>query len=76
MSQANVERAIGLLVTDEHLRHRFARDPRAALASLAVLGIQLTASEVEALVALSPRLLARFAGGIDPRLQKCDLKRG
>jgi len=76
MSQVNVERVIGLLATDESFRRRFAEDARAALASVAVRGIDLTAGELEALVALNPRLLVRFAKGIDPRLQKCDLKRG
>jgi hypothetical protein len=39
-------------------------------------GIQLTASEVKALVALDPRELSRFAEAIDPRLQKTDLEGG
>lgn len=76
MSQVNVERVIGHLATDEGFRSEFARNPRAALGSLIERGYELTAGELEALVTVSPRLLARFAGGIDPRLQKCDLKRG
>ena len=74
MTQANVERVIGQLVTDEAFRRRFARDSRAALEELVPGGILLSHLEVEALLAINLRMLAFCAKGIDPRLLKCDLR--
>ena len=76
MSQNNVERVVGLLATDEAFRQRFAEDPRSTLHGLAQNGISLTVCEQQALAAIDPLELARFAAAIDPRLQKTDLKRG
>jgi hypothetical protein len=76
MSQSNVERVIGLLATDEVLRRRFAEDPRATLEGLVHQGVELTSCEFHALLGISPRRLARFAGALDPRLQKADLQGG
>ena len=73
MSQRNVERVIGRLVTDESLRRRFAQDPQGTLAELAVSGIELTGCERAALGTLDVRQLDRFAEAVDPRLQKMDL---
>jgi hypothetical protein len=75
MSQRNVERVIGLLVTDEGLRHRFLADPKGTLDSLIADGWELNPCEIEALRVLSPRRLAHFAEAVDPRLQKSDLKK-
>lgn len=72
MSQCNVERVIGRLVTDEGFRRRFAADPRAALAEAIERGLELNACEREALAALDPRSIARFADSLDPRIQKID----
>jgi len=76
MSQPNVERVVGLLVTDEAFRRRFAADPQAALRDLAGCGVRLTECEQQALANLDPVELARFAESIDPRLLKMDLKGG
>lgn len=76
MSQAHVERVIGLLATDEVLRLRFARNPRAALLEMVETGMELTPSEFHSLVALDPRALVRFAQAVGPRLQKADLHGG
>jgi len=76
MSQRNVEKVIGLLATDESLRHRFVTDPEDTLASLLQEGLELNPCEIDALRSINPRVLARFAEAIDPRLQKSDLKRG
>ena len=75
MSQVKVERVLGVLVTDEALRRRFAVDPEATLLELTGNGIELTAGERRALATLDHDQLERFAGMIDSRLQKCDLKR-
>jgi hypothetical protein len=76
MSQINVERVIGLLATDEALRHRFIADPRSTLLELIERGTELTACEQWALARLNPQELARFARAIDDRLQKSDLQGG
>ena len=76
MSQLHVERIIGVLATDEALRHRFAADPTATLKELAERGIELTPFELASLACLDPDKLERFARAIDARLQKIDLRRG
>jgi len=70
MSQRNVERAIGRLVTDEKFRRRFESDPVNTLEEMSATGAELTDVEKRALAGLDARLLARFADAIDPRLQK------
>jgi len=76
MSQTNVERVIGVLITDEELRRRFVRDPKATLQHLIDNGVELTFCERQALSRLDPVQLDRFANAIDARLQKSDLKGG
>jgi hypothetical protein len=76
MSQVNVERVIGRLVTDEALRRRFTTDPRATLQDLVNRGVELNPSEVQALLDTDPRILSLCASAIDPRLQKTDLQGG
>lgn len=75
MSQANVERVIGRLATDEAFRRRFAEDRPALLAELAAAGVELTGCERRALEGLDVSAAGRFAAALDPRIQKCDLKR-
>lgn len=74
MSQINVERVIGLLVTDEAFRRRFQADPRATLEALTSNGMELTPCELGALLTIDSRLTSRFADALDPRLQKTDLR--
>jgi hypothetical protein len=76
MSQLNVERVIGVLATDEGLRRRFKKNPRAALLEMMQRGMDLTDGEVRSLSVLDPVDLARFAEAIGPRLQKADLEGG
>jgi len=76
MTQVNVERVIGQLVTDEAFRRRFAKDPRSTLQDLAQRGVELNPCEVQALLCIDPSVLARCAKAIDPRLQKTDLRGG
>ncbi len=76
MSQVNVERVIGRLATDEMARRHFSRNPREALRMMRENGVDLTPSECRSLAALDPGELNRFAGAIDPRLQKTDLEGG
>lgn len=72
MSQHCVERIIGLLATDEGLRRRFRKNPRAALQEMLDRGLELNDCEMASLASLPARELARFASAIDPRLQKID----
>jgi hypothetical protein len=73
MSQVNVERAIGLLATDEGMRRRFACSPRSALEEMERRGLELNECERWALAHLDPRELIRFAESMDSRLQKTEL---
>jgi hypothetical protein len=74
MSQVNVERVIGQLVTDEGFRRRFGDDPSAVLQELLQSGVQLNPCETYALLRIDIRALARAAKAIDPTLQKSDLR--
>ncbi len=76
MSQRNVERVIGRLVTDEGFRRRFAADPQTTLEELRQCGVELNPCELRALVSVDPRLVERLADAIDPRLQKTDIQGG
>jgi hypothetical protein len=76
MSQQNVERVIGQLVTDESFRHRFVMDPYATLYAVMERGVELNECERQALLSLDLRMLVRFANSIDPCLQKSDLRGG
>ena len=73
MSQANVERVIGRLVTDEEFRRRFAGNPSGVLGELTAGGWELTACELRVLAAFDAGIAERFARDIDPRIQKADL---
>ena len=75
MSHRNVELIIGKLATDEALRRRFGVDAAGLLDELTRGGWELTAVEIEALLALDRAALGRFAGVIDGRLQKIDAGR-
>jgi len=59
MSQPCVERVIGALATDEGLRLRFRRNPRAALTEMIAKGMDLTDCEQHSLLRLDPDALAR-----------------
>jgi hypothetical protein len=70
MSQKDVERVIGRLVTDEAFRRRYETDPHAAVMEFIGCGMELTAVELSALVSLDCRVVSRFADALDPRIQK------
>ena len=70
MSQRNVERVIGRLVTDEGFRRRFAVDPAEVLQEMMETGCELTCLEQRAISSIDPDVAARFADAIDPRIQK------
>ncbi len=73
MSQRNVERVIGRLVTDEGFRRRFFENPTGVLRDITCCGLELTDIEVGCLAKIDPRLPSRFAEALDARIQKLDL---
>jgi len=75
MSQRNVEKVIGRLVTDEGFRRRFAADPPAAIQQLVDGGVELNLCERRALAALEPERVALFAEALDPCILKVELGR-
>jgi hypothetical protein len=74
MSQKTVQLLIGQLLTDEELRLRFLRQPRETLTAFREQGLELTTSEIEALVQTDSRLWEATAKRIHPRLQRCTLR--
>ena len=75
MSQRSVEQVIGRLATDEDFRLRFDKGRDAALAEAIANGLQLTPVEQRALLDLDVTACERFAGCLDPRIQKISLWR-
>ncbi len=71
MTQAAVERALGKLVTDEAFRDRFFKEP--AVASFEA-GLTITRVELDALVRLPKKALARLNRLLDNRI--CQLSIG
>lgn len=75
MSQRNVEQVIGKLATDEGFRRKFEVNREAALTETIANGMQLTPVEQRALLDLDVNACERFAGCLDPRIQKISLRR-
>jgi len=73
MSQCNVERVLGKLVTDDGFRRRFTQDPVGTLQELVASGLDLNACERRALEAIDHRRLARFVEALDPCIQKIEI---
>jgi hypothetical protein len=72
MSQRDVERTLGRLLTDAGFRRDFFHDPaRACLA----LGVQLARHEVEALLRVPRRRLTGLSGKLDDRICRLDIER-
>ena len=72
MSQRDVERTLGRLLTDPGFRRDFFRNPARACLEL---GVQLAAHEVDALLRVSPRRLASLAEQLDDRICRFDIDR-
>ncbi len=65
MSQRDVERTLGRLLTDQGFRDLFFVDPGRACV---ICGLQLAAHEVEALLRVPGPALAQFASRLDDRI--------
>ena len=76
MSQKTVERILGKLATDEEFRQRFRSSPRDTIDAACREPECLTSVEREALAAVEPSLLERFADALDPRLQRVRIPTG
>jgi hypothetical protein len=74
MSHRHVEILIGRLLTDEDLRRRFTREPRATLDELQQQGWELTPSEVDALLSPEASVWSEMARRIPSKLQRCSLR--
>jgi hypothetical protein len=73
MTQRHVEIAIGRLVTDEDARRSLRESPAALIDRLKDLGLDFSAAEEAALLAIDPRACERFARTLDPRIHKVSL---
>jgi hypothetical protein len=65
---------IGRLITDEQFRSEFLQDPQKTLLALCDRGLDLSRTEIAALVNTDPTLWARAGDSLDARLQKASLK--
>ena len=71
MSQAAVEKALGKLVTDEAFRESFFQDPAAASFRA---GLELSPAELDALLQLSVKAIAKFSARLDARICRLRLE--
>ena len=74
MAQRIIEMLIGRLITDEEFRSAFLNDPVETLIDLCDRGMDLSKTEIAALVNTDREVWTRTADAIDPRLQKASLK--
>jgi hypothetical protein len=74
LAQRTIEMLIGRLITDEQFRSEFLHDPEKTLLELRDMGLDLSKTEIAALVNTDPTLWSRTGDAIDPRLQKASLK--
>lgn len=72
----SVEILIGRLVTDDEFRAAYCRDPRGVLSGIGALGLELSVSEMRALLDTNVAVWERVAGDIDARLRKAHLPTG
>jgi hypothetical protein len=72
MSQRDVERTLGRLLTDEDFRDEFFLEPGRAYLPL---GIQLTPHEVEALLRVPRPMLASLGARLDDRICRVHIQR-
>jgi hypothetical protein len=70
MSLKTVQLIVGRLVTDEEYRLKFLSDPNRALTTLRDQGVELTPTEIEALIRTDRTLWSDAAARIDAQLQR------
>jgi hypothetical protein len=69
-----VETLIGRLIADEQFREEFLGDPEGTLLGLCSRGLELSRTEIAALVETDPGLWARAAESLDARVLKASLR--
>ena len=69
MAQRVIEMLIGRLVTDEVFRRTFLAAPERTLRDLCEQGLELSRTEIAALVRTDPQLWVRASEAVDPRLR-------
>jgi hypothetical protein len=74
LAQRTIEMLIGRLITDEQFRREFLDNPQKTLFDLCDRGLELSSTEIAALVSTDVSLWKRTAESLDPRLQKISLK--
>ena len=75
MAQRIVEMLIGRLIADEEFRAAFLANPERTLLELCDRGLELSRTEIAALVSTNPVLWSQAADLLDARLQKASLER-
>jgi hypothetical protein len=70
MAHRTIELLIGRLITDEAFRAEFLHQPEVTLLGLRERGLDVSLTEIAALVATDRGLWTRAADALDPRLQK------
>ena len=73
MAQRSIETIVGRLITDEQFRSEFLKSPQDTLDTMRERGLELSRTEMTALINTDPALWAQAADAIDPRLQKVSL---
>jgi hypothetical protein len=76
MAQRVIEMLVGRLVTDEAFRAEFLQSPELTLLDLRDRGLDLSPTEIAALVGTDPAVWASAGERLDPRLRKSQLLRG
>ena len=74
MAQQAVEMLIGRLITDERFRDEFLADPERVLMSLVDRGLELSRTEMAALIHTDREIWTRTADALDPRLQRASFR--
>ena len=74
MAHRVIELIVGRLITDEEFRSEFLISPESTLSALGDRGLELSPTEISALLNTEPGLWVRTADALDPRLQKVSLK--
>jgi hypothetical protein len=75
LAQRIVEMLIGRLITDEQFRATFLASPERTLLKLCESGLELSRTEIAALVKTEPLMWTQAAELLDARLQKASLER-